>query len=137
MYKRQLGHRPHLRRISAASHPHLGCISPASRLHLGRYVDDSVTDRTYAYILITAKDGSNLIDDPGKYLQAMLTVVQHAYTNASVTATDSSGHSLTLDWKDFCYSVHHPSLTAPIHMHPMHACTCASLMCMACTCACR
>ena len=81
------------------------------------YVDDSVTDRTYAYILITAKDGSNLIDDPGKYLQAMHTVVQHAYTNASVTATDSNGHSLKLDWKDFCYSVNHPILTKPV-VHP-------------------
>jgi len=82
------------------------------------YVDNSVTDRTYAHILISAKDGANLIDDPKKWLQATLDVVSTVYTTATVTAQDTAGNDLTLSWSDFCFSINHPILTSEV-IHPV------------------
>jgi len=84
-----------------------------------RYVDDSVTDRTYAIFLVYSKAGDNLLDDPERWLTAMLQIAKTVYlaANVSVEYRDAKGNvfdEAILGWKDFCYSLNHPIVTSPI-----------------------
>ena len=57
-----------------------------------QYVDDSVTDRTTAYIIIGSdNEGENLIDDPLRWLNVTYQVVKHVYTAATVSVSDRCG----------------------------------------------
>lgn len=88
------------------------------------YVDDSVTDRTTAYIQVRAENGENLLDDPGKWLEILFRTVKAVYGEAEdaddagytaeVRATNIAGEEKVLSWKDFCFSINHPLLVAPI-----------------------
>ena len=80
-----------------------------------RLVNNSVTDRTAAYILVQSdNDDENLLSDPKRWLNATLETVKRVYTAANITALDKYGKTLTLSWKDFCFSVNHPILTKPV-----------------------
>jgi len=78
-------------------------------------VDNSVTDRTNAYIQISSDTkGTNLLNDAKTWLGHLKSAVEQVYTSATTTATDSNGNTLTLGWKDFCYSINHPILTGQL-----------------------
>lgn len=90
-----------------------------------RLVDDSVTDRSFAFLQIMSENGDNLLDDPKRWLRALLATVQAVYGmgqpgeeqyQATVSATDRNGNPLTLSWRDFCYSINHPLLTSAIDL---------------------
>lgn len=61
-------------------------------------VDDSVSDRTYAYIMVKPKSGENMLDDPIRWLDAQLKVLKRAYAEAYTEATDTNGEALSLGW---------------------------------------
>jgi len=78
-------------------------------------VDKSVTDRSYAYFLVSSDDGENLLDDPLRWLDATLRVAKRAYAEANVEVQlDATEEPLQLGWKDFCLSINHPILTKAI-----------------------
>ncbi|KAL1508089.1 hypothetical protein AB1Y20_007682 [Prymnesium parvum] len=73
-----------------------------------KYLDDSVTARQDCYIMMKAKNGSNLLENPKAYLAYFEKAMRQLKRDAMYTTFDDSGNRVNLTWTGVCLSLEHP-----------------------------
>ena len=76
------------------------------------YMDETVTDRRSMWIMLSATDGSNLLENPAFYLEKLELLLRTMRAETRVRLVDDWDVEHSLGWDDVCLSIDHPLINA-------------------------